>query len=65
LVEVSLDGKKWDVVGQSTKKDWKLSTAEGYTFNFKQRKVRHIRVTITGHSVNNGVAVVEVKAFAK
>jgi len=42
-----------------------LSTQTGYTCVFKPRKVRFIRVKMTGNSANTGRHLVEVMAYEK
>ena len=61
-IGTSLDGKIWEMVADN--RDNKApSTANGYTCLFKQRRVRHIRVTQTSNSANTGRHLVEVMAY--
>ena len=63
-VEVSSDGRAWTMVAD--KRDNKeLSTEAGYTCVFEPRKVRFLRVKMTGNSANTGRHLVEVMAYEK
>ena len=63
-VETSRDGKNWDMVADR-RDNKELSTAKGYSFTFKPRKVRYIKVTQTSNSANTGRHLVEVMAYKK
>ncbi len=63
-VEVSLDGKAWDMVADQ-RENKEPSTAKGYTCRLESRMVRYIRVTQTYNSANTGRHLVEVMAFEK
>ena len=63
-VEVSQDGKTWEVVADR-RDNKELSTAKGYTCTFEPRPARYLRVTLTHNSANTGRHLVEVMAFAE
>ncbi|MHB1037731.1 MAG: alpha-N-acetylglucosaminidase TIM-barrel domain-containing protein [Pirellulales bacterium] len=60
----SLDGKSWDMLADR-RDNKELSTHEGYTCRFSPRKIRYLRVTLTGNSANTGRHLVEVMAFGE
>jgi hypothetical protein len=59
-VEVSPDGKSWEIVGDKLASTTP-ATAAGDTFEFSRREVRYIRVAVTHDSANTGVIITEVK----
>jgi alpha-N-acetylglucosaminidase len=63
-VEVSRDGKAWTTAADR-RDNKELSTPAGHTCVFEPRKVRFIRVKMTGNSANTGRHLVEVMAYEK
>ena len=62
-VVVSMDGDSWRQVGDKSM-NTTPSTPKGDRFEFKAAQLRYIRVNMLYHSLNKGVHIVEVKAFA-
>jgi len=62
-VEVSRDGKHWQRVGDKSR-NTTPATPKGDRFEFEPFEARYIRVHMLYHSLNKGVHIVEVKAFA-
>lgn len=61
-VEVSLDGEKWDRVGDRSEN--KLpANASGDAISFRARTVRYVRVNMLRNSANPGVHLVELKVW--
>ena len=63
-VEISSDSKTWTMVVDK-RNNKEFSTQAGYTCVFAPRKVRFIRVKMTGNSANTGRHLVEVMAYEK
>ena len=63
-VEVSLDGKQWQMVADR-RTNKVPSTRDGYTCRFGPRPVRYIRITHPHNSANTGRHLVEVMAYGK
>ncbi len=61
-VEVSNDGKQWEVVADR-RDNHEPSTRAGYTCRFTPREARYLRVRQTHNSANTGRHLVEVLAF--
>lgn len=61
-VELSLDGKTWEVVADR-RDNTQPSTRQGYTCRFPARQARYLRVRQTYNSANTGRHLVEVMAF--
>ncbi|HTQ09827.1 MAG TPA: discoidin domain-containing protein, partial [Fimbriimonadaceae bacterium] len=64
LVSLSVDGRNWTTVADR-RDNTDLATVKGYPCEFKPRKARFIRVTMTSNSANTGRHLIEVLAFAK
>ncbi|MCX6923612.1 MAG: hypothetical protein NT154_10465, partial [Verrucomicrobia bacterium] len=56
------DGQKWDLLADR-RDNKEPSIKAGYACVFEPRKMRHLRVTMTGNSANTGRHLVEVMAF--
>jgi hypothetical protein len=63
-VEGSLNGKEWTMLADR-RDNKEPSTKAGYICQFDPRKLRYLRVTITGNSANTGRHLVEVLAYEK
>ena len=61
FVEVSADGADWKIVGDR-RSSVQPASEQGDTFDFEPCEVRFVRVTMTKHSLNTGVHIVEVRA---
>ena len=61
-VDLSTNGKDWTtVVDQST--NTTPATEKGYVDEFKPQPARYIRVTVLKNSANEGVHIVELRAY--
>lgn len=61
-VEVSLDGKTWEVVGDRSKNTLPAN-ANGDPISFPARPARYVRVNMLKNSANPGVHLVELKVW--
>ncbi len=60
----SADGKKWEMLADFRKHDI-VSSANGYGKDFPARKLRFVKVHVTGNTVNKASHIREIEIYGK